>query len=162
MIPFGFQETRPKSIGKWKLAVCDREARDLRFPSKRQWDTSRGTFFTTTIRSVASSWNGAGQWVKGKSADTFAATGSFFWPRLIEIPNPGQLAMWLKVNGETRQVQVPPANMIFDVATLVSYVSDFMTLLPRVTSSQLEPSRGRARHETALYLKAGDVVELGS
>ena len=69
-----------------------------------------------------------GQWVKGKSADTFAPLG----PWLVtadEIPDPQQLAMWLTVNGETRQKSTT-ANMIFDVFTLVSYVSQFMTLLP--------------------------------
>src|ERR1700736_298803 len=70
----------------------------------------------------------AGQWVKGKSADTFAPLGPFV-ATPDEIANPGQLSMWLKVNGRMRQ-NSSTANMIFDVATLVSYVSNFMTLLP--------------------------------
>src|SRR5216684_27834 len=70
----------------------------------------------------------AGQWVKGKSADTFAPLGPFL-ATSDEIPEPDNLKMWLRVNGETRQSS-STANMIFDVATLVSYVSEFMTLLP--------------------------------
>src|SRR5438876_2067355 len=69
-----------------------------------------------------------GQWGKGKSADTFAPLGPFL-ATPDELPNLGNLKMWLKVNGEIRQ-NSSTANMIFDVATLVSYVSEFMTLLP--------------------------------
>lgn len=69
-----------------------------------------------------------GQWVKGKSADTFAPLGPFL-ATPDEIPDSGRLRMWLKVNGEFRQ-NGSTENMIFDVATLVSYVSQFMTLLP--------------------------------
>src|SRR5258708_7061093 len=69
-----------------------------------------------------------GQWVKGKSADTFAPLGPFVVTR-DEMPDAGHLRMWLKVNGGLRQ-NSSTANMIFDVATLVSYVSEFMTLLP--------------------------------
>ena len=70
----------------------------------------------------------AGQWVKGKSADTFAPLGPFLATR-DEIPDTGNLAMWLKVNDVFRQ-RSSTNQMIFDVATLVSYVSQFMTLLP--------------------------------
>src|SRR5260370_21308083 len=69
-----------------------------------------------------------GQWVKGKSADTFAPLGPFLATR-HEVPNPGRLGMWLTVNGEFRQKSTP-ADMIFDVPTLVSYVSEFIPLLP--------------------------------
>ena len=69
-----------------------------------------------------------GQWVKGKSADTFAPLGPFL-ATPDEIPNVGNLAMWLRVNGEVRQNSFT-ANMIFDVATAGSYTSQFMTLLP--------------------------------
>jgi 2,4-diketo-3-deoxy-L-fuconate hydrolase len=66
--------------------------------------------------------------VKGKSADTFAHLGPFL-ASPDELPDPGNLKMWLKVNGEIRQ-NSSTANMIFDVAALLSYVSEFMTLLP--------------------------------
>ncbi|MGH9703261.1 MAG: fumarylacetoacetate hydrolase family protein, partial [Candidatus Acidiferrales bacterium] len=70
----------------------------------------------------------AGQWVKGKSADTFAPIGPFLATR-DEIPNPQTLEIWLKVNGEMRQ-KSNTSNMIFDVAELVAYISQFMSLVP--------------------------------
>jgi len=100
-----------------------------------------------------------GQWVKGKSADTFAPLGPFL-ATPNEIPNPGSLAMWLKVNGESRQ-NSSTANMIFDVATLVSYVSDFMTLLTGDVISTGTPAGVGLGMNPPSYLRAGDVVELG-
>jgi 2-keto-4-pentenoate hydratase/2-oxohepta-3-ene-1,7-dioic acid hydratase in catechol pathway len=100
-----------------------------------------------------------GQWVKGKSADTFAPLGPFI-ATPDEIPNPGKLGMWLKVNGEMRQ-NSSTANMIFDVATLVSYVSDFMTLLPGDVITTGTPAGVGLGMKPPSYLKPGDVVELG-
>jgi 2,4-diketo-3-deoxy-L-fuconate hydrolase len=101
-----------------------------------------------------------GQWVKGKSADTFAPIGPFLATR-DEIPDAQRLGMWLKVNGEFRQ-RSTTANMIFDVPTLVSYVSEFMTLLPGDIISTGTPAGvalGMRPHPK--YLHAGDVVECG-
>ncbi len=100
-----------------------------------------------------------GQWVKGKSADTFAPLGPFLATR-DEIPGPGNLKMWLKVNGQTRQ-NSSTANMIFDVATLVSYVTEFMTLLPGDVISTGTPAGVGLGMKPPQYLRAGDVVELG-
>ncbi len=101
-----------------------------------------------------------GQWVKGKSCDTFAPIGPFLATR-DEIPNPGALGMWLTVNGETRQ-KGTTASMIFDVPALVSYVSEFMTLLPGdVISTGTPAGVGLGMRPDPQYLKAGDVVELG-
>jgi 2,4-didehydro-3-deoxy-L-rhamnonate hydrolase len=100
-----------------------------------------------------------GQWVKGKSADTFAPLGPFLATR-DEIPDPGQLRMWLSVNGTVRQ-DSSTANMIFDVPTLVSYVSRFMTLLPGDVISTGTPAGVGLGHKPPLYLRAGDVVEYG-
>ena len=100
-----------------------------------------------------------GQWVKGKSADTFAPLGPFLVTP-DEIPNPGNLAMWLKVNGEFRQ-QGTTANMIFDVPALVSYVSQFMTLLPGDIISTGTPAGVGLGMKPPQYLHPGDVVELG-
>jgi len=101
-----------------------------------------------------------GQWVKGKSADTFAPLG----PWLVtadEVPNPQQLPMWLTVNGETKQNSTT-ANMIFDVFTLVSYVSQFMTLLPGdVITTGTPAGVGLGMKPEPKYLRPGDVVELG-
>jgi 2,4-didehydro-3-deoxy-L-rhamnonate hydrolase len=100
-----------------------------------------------------------GQWVKGKSADTFAPLGPFV-ATPDEIADVGNLKMWLKVNGETRQ-NSSTANMIFDVATLVSYVSEFMTLLPGDVISTGTPAGVGLGMTPPQFLKAGDVVELG-
>jgi len=100
-----------------------------------------------------------GQWVKGKSADTFAPLGPFV-ATPDEIANVSALKMWLKVNGELRQ-NSSTANMIFDVTTLVSYVSQFMTLLPGDVISTGTPAGVGLGMNPSRYLKAGDVVELG-
>src|SRR5712675_1982730 len=100
-----------------------------------------------------------GQWVKGKSADTFAPLGPFL-ATPDEIPNPGSLKMWLKVNGELRQ-NSSTANMIFDCATLISYVSEFMTLLPGDVISTGTPAGVGLGMNPPQYLKVGDVVSLG-
>jgi len=100
-----------------------------------------------------------GQWVKGKSADTFAPLGPFLATR-DEVPNFDKLAMWLKVNGEIRQ-RSSTAEMIFGVAFLVSYVSQFMTLLPGDVISTGTPAGVGLGMKPPQYLKAGDVVELG-
>ena len=101
-----------------------------------------------------------GQWVKGKSADTFAPLGPFLVTP-DDIGDAQALDMWLTVNGERMQ-QGTTANMLFDVGTLVSYVSQFMTLLPGdVISTGTPAGVGMGRKPAPRYLKAGDVVELG-
>jgi 2-keto-4-pentenoate hydratase/2-oxohepta-3-ene-1,7-dioic acid hydratase in catechol pathway len=101
-----------------------------------------------------------GQWVKGKSADTFAPLGPYLATR-DEVADPQQLGLWLKVNGEPRQSGTT-ADMIFDVATLVSYVSQFMTLLPGDVISTGTPAGVALGREPDAYLKPGDSVELGA
>jgi 2,4-didehydro-3-deoxy-L-rhamnonate hydrolase len=100
-----------------------------------------------------------GQWVKGKSCDTFAPLGPFL-ATPDEIPNAGNLRMWLKVNGAMRQ-NSSTANMIFDVPTLVSYISNFMTLLPGDLISTGTPAGVGLGMNPQIYLQAGDLVELG-
>jgi 2,4-diketo-3-deoxy-L-fuconate hydrolase len=101
----------------------------------------------------------AGQWVKGKSADTFAPLGPFL-ATPDEIPDTSHLGMWLKVNGAFRQ-RSSTSEMIFDVPFLVSYVSQFMTLLPGDVISTGTPAGVALGMKPPQYLKAGDVVELG-
>lgn len=100
-----------------------------------------------------------GQWVKGKSCDTFAPLGPFL-ATPDEIADIGNLKMWLKVNGTIRQ-NSSTANMIFDSAFLVSYVSQFMSLLPGDVISTGTPAGVALGMKTPEYLKPGDVVELG-
>jgi 2,4-didehydro-3-deoxy-L-rhamnonate hydrolase len=100
-----------------------------------------------------------GQWVKGKSADTFAPLGPFVATR-EEIADFNALGMWLKVNGEFRQ-RGSTSKMIFDVPSLVAYVSEFMSLLPGdVISTGTPPGVGLGM-KPPQYLQLGDVVELG-
>jgi len=101
----------------------------------------------------------AGQWVKGKSADTFAPLGPFL-ATPDEVPDTRNLGMWLKVNGAFRQ-RSSTSEMIFDVPFLVSYVSQFMTLTPGDVISTGTPAGVGLGMKPPQYLKAGDVVELG-
>lgn len=100
-----------------------------------------------------------GQWVKGKSCDTFAPIGPFL-ATADEIPDPENLAMWLKVNGETKQ-DGSSNKLIFGIGFLVSYLSRFMTLEPGdIVSTGTPPGVGMG-FKPPQFLKAGDVVELG-
>jgi 2,4-didehydro-3-deoxy-L-rhamnonate hydrolase len=100
-----------------------------------------------------------GQWVKGKSADTFAPLGPFLATR-DELPDTSGLAMWLEVNGQPRQ-RSTTANMIFGVPALVSYVSQFMTLLPGDVISTGTPAGVGLGMTPPTYLRPGDEVTLG-
>ena len=101
----------------------------------------------------------SGQWVKGKSCDRFAPFG----PWLVtqdEIEDHNNLKMWLKVNGETMQSS-NSSNLHYKIPFLLSYVSQFMTLLPGdIISTGTPPGVGMGM-DPQVYLKAGDVVELG-
>jgi 2-keto-4-pentenoate hydratase/2-oxohepta-3-ene-1,7-dioic acid hydratase in catechol pathway len=100
-----------------------------------------------------------GQWSKGKSHDTYAPLGPFL-ATPDEVADVHDLPMWLTVNGETRQ-KSSTKQMVYDVPALVSYLSRFMTLLPGdVISTGTPPGVGHGQ-SPPVYLKAGDVVELG-
>ena len=100
-----------------------------------------------------------GQWVKGKSADTFAPFGPFLATR-DEIADVQSLSLWLDING-TRMQQGNTNDMIFGVAFLVSYVSQFMTLLPGDVISTGTPAGVGLGCKPPRFLRAGDQVELG-
>jgi 2-keto-4-pentenoate hydratase/2-oxohepta-3-ene-1,7-dioic acid hydratase in catechol pathway len=100
-----------------------------------------------------------GQWVKGKSCDTFAPLGPFM-ATADEVPDPQNLKCWLKVNGVTRQ-NSSTQQMIFGIRTLVSYLSQFMTLLPGDVISTGTPPGVGLGFKPPIFMKAGDVVELG-
>ncbi|AQX08450.1 fumarylacetoacetate hydrolase family protein [Elizabethkingia ursingii] len=101
-----------------------------------------------------------GQWVKGKSADTFAPLGPFIATK-DEIKDVNNLRLWLKVNDKKVQ-DGNTSNFIFDVAYIVSYISQFMTLLPGdVISTGTPAGVGMGQKPEAWYLNPGDVVELG-
>ncbi len=110
--------------------------------SERTWQLERG-----------------GQWVKGKSFDTFAPIGPFLATR-DEIPDPHDLRLWLTLNGERLQ-ESNTSDLIFGIPALVSYLSQFMTLLPGDIISTGTPAGVGLGLEPPRYLKPGDVVELG-
>ncbi|EJL52234.1 2-keto-4-pentenoate hydratase/2-oxohepta-3-ene-1,7-dioic acid hydratase [Rhizobium sp. CF122] len=101
----------------------------------------------------------AGQWTKGKSCDTFGPIGPWLVTK-DEIADPQNLGMWLKVNGETMQ-NGSSKTMVYGVAFVVSYLSQFMSLHPGdVISTGTPPGVGMGM-KPPRFLKAGDVVELG-
>lgn len=100
-----------------------------------------------------------GQWVKGKSHDSFAPLGPFLVTP-DEIPNPQALPMWLDLNGERLQ-DSDTGDMVFNVMELISYCSQFMTLLPGDVISTGTPFGVGLGFSPPRYLKPGDVVTLG-
>lgn len=101
-----------------------------------------------------------GQWDRGKGCDTFGPSG----PWLVtadEVGDPQNLAMWLEVNGKRYQ-NGSTKTMVFDVATIVSYVSQFMTLNPGdLITTGTPPGVGMGQKPSPVFLKAGDVMRLG-
>ncbi|MFY1706485.1 fumarylacetoacetate hydrolase family protein [Tritonibacter scottomollicae] len=136
-------------IGKPAKYVSEAEAMDY----------VAGYAITNDVSERAFQTERAGQWTKGKSCDNFGQIG----PWLVtqdEVPDPQSLAMWLKVNGETMQ-DGSSSTMVYGVAHLVHYLSQFMTLHPGdVISTGTPPGVGLGMTPPR-YLKAGDVVELG-
>lgn len=101
-----------------------------------------------------------GTWDKGKGCDTFAPLGPLMVTK-DEIADIHNVDLWLKVNGETMQ-QGNTKNLIFNVPFIVSYVSKFMTLLPGDIISTGTPAGVGLGFNPPVYLKAGDVMELGA
>ncbi|GAB4373633.1 MAG: fumarylacetoacetate hydrolase family protein [Bryobacter sp.] len=136
-------------IGKHASYVSEAEALDYvagyalhNDYSERAWQLERG-----------------GQWVKGKSCDTFAPLGPFLATR-DEIADPHNLKLWLKVNGVTRQ-NSSTNQLIFNVPQVVSYISQFMSLLPGDVISTGTPPGVGLGFKPPIFLQPGDVVELG-
>ena len=101
----------------------------------------------------------SGQWVKGKSCDTFAPIGPFIATK-DEIKNPNNLNLWLKVNDKIMQDSCT-SDFIFNVQHVISHISQFMTLLPGDIISTGTPFGVGLGLTPPLYLKHGDIVELG-
>lgn len=101
-----------------------------------------------------------GTWDKGKGCDTFGPVGPYLVTR-DEVSDPQGLELWLDVNGQRMQ-SGSTRTMIFSVATVVSYLSEFMTLLPGdLITTGTPPGVGMGRKPSPVYLKAGDLVTLG-
>jgi 2,4-diketo-3-deoxy-L-fuconate hydrolase len=102
----------------------------------------------------------SGQWVKGKSCDSFAPLGPWLATQ-DEIPDIDNLRLWLKVNDQIMQ-DGNTKNLVFNVPHLVAYVSSFMTLLPGdVISTGTPAGVGLGQKPSPVYIKPGDVIELG-
>ncbi len=101
----------------------------------------------------------SGQWCKGKGCDTFAPIGPFI-ATTDEIEDPNNLNLWLKLNGEIMQ-NSSTSDFIFNVQQSISHISQFMTLLPGDIISTGTPFGVGLGLKPPVYLKAGDVVELG-
>ncbi|MDM1296178.1 fumarylacetoacetate hydrolase family protein [Sphingobacterium sp. N143] len=101
-----------------------------------------------------------GTWDKGKGCDTFAPMGPFMATK-EEIKDINNVRIWLKVNGKTYQ-DGNTKDLIFSIAHVVSYVSKFMTLLPGDVISTGTPAGVGLGFNPPIYLKAGDVIELGA
>ncbi len=100
-----------------------------------------------------------GQFVKGKSCDTFAPLGPWLVTK-DEVPDPQDLELWLDVNAKRRQTG-NTRDMVFPVAHLVWYISQFMTLMPGDVIATGTPSGVGMGCKPPDFLKPGDVVELG-
>ena len=152
----------PKSATKldWEVELAFVIGKEARYVAKQNaLDHVAGYALHNDYSERAFQLERGGQWVKGKSADTFAPLGPFLATR-DEIPDPSHLSLWLTVNGATRQ-KSNTEQMVFGVADLVSYVSEFMTLLPGdVISTGTPPGVGLGM-KPPVYLKPGDVVALG-
>ena len=136
-------------IGKTAKYVSEAEALDYVAGYCVSHDVSERAFQTER----------AGQWTKGKSCDTFGPIGPWLVTK-DEVPDPQKLSMWLTVNGQKMQ-DGSSSTMVYGVAFLVSYLSQFMSLHPGdVISTGTPPGVGMGM-KPPRYLKAGDVVELG-
>lgn len=130
-----------------------------RVPEERALDYVAGYLVVNDLSEREFQLEQGGQWVKGKSCDTFGPIG----PMVVttdEIPHPQMLSMWLEVNGRRYQ-NGSTADMIFGVAHLVSYISRYMTLMPGDIISTGTPAGVGLGQRPPTYLKVGDVVELG-
>jgi 2-keto-4-pentenoate hydratase/2-oxohepta-3-ene-1,7-dioic acid hydratase in catechol pathway len=174
--------SEPIMFMKATTAICgpDDEVLIPRGSEKTDWEVELGVVIGTTARYVAEEdalshvagycvvndvserafqTERGGQWVKGKSADTFGPTGPWLVTR-DEVPDPQALKMWLDVDGERRQ-DGSTATMVFGVAHLVSYCSQFMTLAPGdIISTGTPPGVGMGM-KPPTYLQAGQTMRLG-
>lgn len=102
----------------------------------------------------------SGQWVKGKSCDSFAPLGPYLATQ-DEIVDVSDMRLWLTVNGKMMQ-DGNTKNLVFKIPYLISYVSQFMTLLPGdIISTGTPAGVGLGQKPEPVYIKAGDVIELG-
>jgi ureidoglycolate lyase/2,4-diketo-3-deoxy-L-fuconate hydrolase len=152
----------PPGAGKvdWEVELGVVIGRPARYVSKADaLEHVAGYCIVNDVSERAYQLERGGQWDKGKGCDTFGPTGPWLVTR-DEIPDAQALSMWLEVDGKRYQ-DGSTRTMIFDVPTLVSYISQFMSLQPGdVISTGTPPGVGLGQ-KPPLYLKAGQVMRLG-
>jgi ureidoglycolate lyase len=138
--------------------VIGREARYVR--EAQALDHVAGYCLVNDLSERAFQLERGGQWVKGKSADTFGPIGPWLVTR-DEVPDPQALGMWLEVDGHRYQ-NGSTATMIFGVAHLVHYISQFMSLQPGdIISTGTPAGVGLGQKPLPIYLKPGQTMRLG-
>lgn len=154
MLPKGSEKT------DWEVELAVVIGKKASYVSKEEaMDFVAGYMVHNDISERAFQLEMEGQWVKGKSCDTFAPIGPFLATK-SEIADPHNLDLWLTVNGEKLQ-HSNTSDFVFDIPDVVSYISQFMTLLPGDIISTGTPFGVGLGFDPPRYLKAGDVMELG-
>ena len=154
MLPKGSRKT------DWEVELGIVIGRTARYVTKKAaLDHVAGYCVVNDISERAHQLEGGGQWVKGKSADTFAPLGPWLVTR-DEIPRPDRLGLWLEING-TRMQDGNTRTMIQGVAALVSYISRHMTLNAGDLITTGTPQGVGLGRNPPLFLKPGDVMKLG-
>ena len=152
----------PKDAEKvdWEVELCIVIGKEARYVSEADALTHvAGYCVANDVSERHFQLERSGQWVKGKSADTFGPIGPWLVTR-DEVPDPQNLEMWLDVDGERRQ-SGSTRTMIFSAAHIVSYVSQFMSLQPGdIIATGTPPGVGMG-HKPPVYLSAGQTVRLG-
>ena len=154
MLPKGSEKT------DWEVELTVAIGRVARYVEEREaFDYVAGYCIANDVSERAFQIEGTGQWVKGKSADTFCPLGPFLATR-DEIPEPQNLHLWLDVNGKRYQ-DGSTDDMIFGVAHLVSYVSRYMTLMPGDLILTGTPSGVGFGLNPPVFLRPDNQVRLG-
>jgi 2-keto-4-pentenoate hydratase/2-oxohepta-3-ene-1,7-dioic acid hydratase in catechol pathway len=154
MIPRGSEKT------DWEVELGVVMGKEARYVTEREaLSHVAGYCVVNDVSERGFQLEGTGQWVKGKSADTFGPIG----PWLVtadEVPDPQALNLWLEVNGRRYQ-NGSTSTMVFGVAYLVSYLSRFMSLQPGdIISTGTPPGVGLGQ-KPPVYLRPGNVIRLG-
>jgi 2-keto-4-pentenoate hydratase/2-oxohepta-3-ene-1,7-dioic acid hydratase in catechol pathway len=154
MIPRGSEKT------DWEVELGVVIGREARYVTEEEaLSYVAGYCVVNDVSERAFQMEGTGQWVKGKSADTFGPIG----PWLVtadDVPDPQKLGLWLEVDGHRYQ-NGSTATMVFGVAHLISYLSRFMSLQPGdIISTGTPPGVGLGQ-KPPVYLRAGNVMRLG-
>ncbi|MBV7396740.1 fumarylacetoacetate hydrolase family protein [Mameliella sediminis] len=154
IIPRGSEKT------DWEVELAVIIGKRAKYVSEAEaMDYVAGYAVTNDVSERAFQIERSGQWTKGKSCDNYGQIGPWLVTR-DEVADPQNLRMWLTVNGETKQ-DGSTATMVYGVAHLVSYLSQFMSLQPGdVISTGTPPGVGMGQTPQQ-YLRPGDVVELG-